>query len=153
MKIMPGAVELCKWLDVRGIPRGLITRNLKASVEHFHTHHLLPHLPFSPAIGRECGFAYKPSPEALLHICSIWGIAPTEAVFVGDSPKDDVSFSEYLSVQPDGSPAPSPSVCLSQSISSFVLSEYSLPQQSILWLVMIVGIVWRRLSAAEGRVL
>ena len=35
-------------------------------------------------------FAYKPSPEALLHICSVWGIAGEEAVFVGDSAKDDV---------------------------------------------------------------
>ena len=44
----------------------------------------------SPAIGRECGFAYKPSPEALLHICDVWGIVGEEAVFVGDSAKDDV---------------------------------------------------------------
>ena len=91
MKIMPGAAELCRWLDGRGVPRGLITRNLRSSVDHFHKHHLLPHLPFSPAIGRECGFAYKPSPESLLHICETWGIAPQEAVFIGDSPKDDVS--------------------------------------------------------------
>ena len=117
MKIMPGAAELCKWLDARGIPRGLITRNLKESVEHFHTHHLLPHLPFSPAIGRECGFAYKPSPEALLHICSVWGIAPQEAVFVGDSPKDDVSIFDHLSVRHSAS---SPSSRSSYSVGEFL---------------------------------
>ena len=93
MRIMSGAADLCRWLDGRGLPRGLVTRNLRSSVDHFHKHHLLPHLPFSPAIGRECGFAYKPSPESLLHICGVWGIPPRESVFIGDSPKDDVSSS------------------------------------------------------------
>jgi FMN phosphatase YigB (HAD superfamily) len=51
----------------------------------------------SPAIGRECGFAYKPSPEALLYICSVWGIAGEEAVFVGDSAKDDVRWTQHTS--------------------------------------------------------
>ena len=92
MKIMPGAADLCHWLDSRGLPRGLITRNLRSSVDYFHENHLIPHLPFNPAIGRECGYAYKPSPESLLHICSVWDILPEESVFIGDSPKDDVSF-------------------------------------------------------------
>ena len=43
---MPGAAELCGWLDSRGVPRGLLTRNVRASVEHFHANHLVPHAPF-----------------------------------------------------------------------------------------------------------
>ena len=47
--------------------------------------------------GRECGMALspalrpKPHPDALLHVCRQWDVAPHEAAFVGDSPKDDVS--------------------------------------------------------------
>ncbi|KAF8055985.1 haloacid dehalogenase-like hydrolase domain-containing protein [Scenedesmus sp. PABB004] len=89
MQAMPGLVELCSWLDGAGIPRGLITRNVLASVRYFHDHHL-PLPPFVPAISRECAHPYKPSPAALLHICSVWGIAPGEVVMVGDSKADDV---------------------------------------------------------------
>ncbi|GAX82530.1 hypothetical protein CEUSTIGMA_g9957.t1 [Chlamydomonas eustigma] len=92
MKLMPGAGELCNFLDSRHVPRGLITRNVKRGVDHFHQHHVTPlqlnH--FTPAITRECSFAYKPSPEALLHICETWGIKPSECIMVGDSVKDDV---------------------------------------------------------------
>ena len=44
-----------------------------------------------PAVGRECGFMFKPSPEALLHMCQTWGIAAGECIMIGDSAKDDVS--------------------------------------------------------------
>lgn len=126
MALMPGAMQLCAALDGMAIPRGLITRNVKRSVDYFHARHFSSHAasssssslrsigctisatssgvgssslttaallaakPFLPAISRECGFAYKPSPEALLHICGQWGISPAECAMVGDSPKDDV---------------------------------------------------------------
>lgn len=35
-------------------------------------------------------FPYKPSPEALIHICDTWGIPPSSVIMVGDSAKDDV---------------------------------------------------------------
>ncbi len=41
MKLMPGVPELCAFLDERRIPRGLITRNVKASVDFFHANHLV----------------------------------------------------------------------------------------------------------------
>ena len=69
--------------------RGLITRNVLRSVDHFHANHF-PLPAFLPAISRECGHPYKPSPAALLHICSSWGIHPTECIMIGDSAKDDV---------------------------------------------------------------
>lgn len=51
-------------------------------------HRLLPAglAPFSPALSREF-LPYKPSPDALIHICKSWGIAPQHAVMVGDSAK------------------------------------------------------------------
>ncbi|GBF95282.1 hypothetical protein Rsub_08313 [Raphidocelis subcapitata] len=92
MKLMPGLHELCEALDAAGVPRGLITRNVKSSVEYFHSNHLtsLNLSPFEPAISRECAFPYKPSPAALLHVAESWGVAPSEVVMVGDSPKDDI---------------------------------------------------------------
>jgi len=82
-------VDLCSYLDSKGLPRGLITRNILRSVHFFHEHHL-PLPPFLPAISRECEFPYKPSPEALLHICKTWGVDPGEVIMIGDSALDDV---------------------------------------------------------------
>jgi HAD superfamily hydrolase (TIGR01549 family) len=89
MQAMPGLLNLCKLLDELRVPRGLITRNVKRSIEYFHINHF-PLPPFIPAISRECEFPYKPSPAALIHICESWGIAPSQCVMVGDSAKDDV---------------------------------------------------------------
>ncbi|KXZ56885.1 hypothetical protein GPECTOR_1g799 [Gonium pectorale] len=88
MALMPGAQELCAFLDRQGLPRGLITRNVRRSVQHFHD--FLGLDPFAPAITRECEFPYKPSPAALQHIASSWGVSPGEVLMVGDSVKDDV---------------------------------------------------------------
>ncbi|EFJ41688.1 hypothetical protein VOLCADRAFT_84005 [Volvox carteri f. nagariensis] len=88
MALMPGALELCGFLDQRGIPRGLITRNVRRSVQHFHD--FLGLVPFKPAITRECEFPYKPSPAALQHIASSWGVEIGQVLMVGDSVQDDV---------------------------------------------------------------
>ena len=36
MQRMPGAARLGAFLDAKGLPRGLVTRNVQASVAHFH---------------------------------------------------------------------------------------------------------------------
>ncbi|KAI8476002.1 MAG: HAD-like domain-containing protein [Monoraphidium minutum] len=90
MKLMPGLHELCELLDSAGVPRGLITRNVRSSIEYFHDNHFTSARRFAPAISRECAFPYKPSPVALLHICEEWGVAPGEVIMVGDSAKDDI---------------------------------------------------------------
>jgi HAD superfamily hydrolase (TIGR01549 family) len=84
---MPGLVDLIALLDSAGLPRGLITRNVKSSVEYFHSNAFGHTSPFEPAISRECAFPYKPSPAALLHVCEQWGIPPSECIMVGDSAK------------------------------------------------------------------
>ncbi|WOL05129.1 haloacid dehalogenase-like hydrolase domain-containing protein [Canna indica] len=86
LQIMPGALELCRYLDSRKIRRGLITRNMKAAVDLFHQRFGLE---FVPALSREFR-PYKPDPAPLLHICSIWDIPPSEVLMIGDSLRDDV---------------------------------------------------------------
>ncbi|XP_059652584.1 haloacid dehalogenase-like hydrolase domain-containing protein At2g33255 isoform X2 [Cornus florida] len=48
LQIMPGASELCGFLDSRNIRRGLITRNVKAAVDLFHKR-------FGVACGKRAG--------------------------------------------------------------------------------------------------
>ncbi|KAF5204236.1 Haloacid dehalogenase-like hydrolase domain-containing protein [Thalictrum thalictroides] len=87
LQIMPGASELCGFLDSKQIRRGLITRNVKEAVDLFHVRFGTS---FSPALSREFR-PYKPSPDPLLHICSTWDVHPNEVMMVGDSLKDDVA--------------------------------------------------------------
>lgn len=85
---MPGTDKVTELLDSKGIPRGLITRNVLDSVHHLHQK-FFSHKPFDPALAR-CFTPFKPSPAGLLHICERWGIDPSESVMVGDSAKDDI---------------------------------------------------------------
>jgi len=86
--LMPGASEVAQTLDEIGIPRALVTRNAGTSVDVFHQS-IWTHAPFEPALSREFK-PYKPAPDALLHICKLWGCEPGEVIMVGDSAKDDV---------------------------------------------------------------
>lgn len=87
LQIMPGAQEICQFLDSQRIRRGLITRNVQDSVAFFHSRFGLNK--FEPALSREFT-PCKPSPAALLHICNAWGVQPSEVMMVGDSAADDV---------------------------------------------------------------
>ncbi|PIM98000.1 putative hydrolase (HAD superfamily) [Handroanthus impetiginosus] len=87
LQIMPGASELCGFLDSKNIRRGLITRNVKEAVDLFHQRFGMI---FSPALSREFR-PYKPDPAPLLHICSNWEVQPNEVMMIGDSLKDDVA--------------------------------------------------------------
>jgi phosphoglycolate phosphatase-like HAD superfamily hydrolase len=116
MRVMPHASSLGAFLDERDVPRGLVTRNVSASVDHFHAEHWgrpefghersskqgderrstsvsssgsLGLKPFSPALARDFR-PFKPAPDALLHICAAWGVPPSACAMVGDSAKDDV---------------------------------------------------------------
>ncbi|KAM7485340.1 hypothetical protein LguiA_001349 [Lonicera macranthoides] len=87
LQIMPGASELCGFLNSRNIRRGLITRNVKEAVDLFHQRFGMT---FFPALSREFR-PYKPDPAPLLHICTTWEVQPNEVMMVGDSLKDDVA--------------------------------------------------------------
>ncbi len=91
MQLAEGVARVCELLDERQIPRAILTRNSKDSLDYFHDR--LPGIQeFFPAVSRDCGFPPKPYPDALQHICDKgWGgMAPTEVIMIGDSPKDDV---------------------------------------------------------------
>ncbi|KAJ7979758.1 Haloacid dehalogenase-like hydrolase domain-containing protein [Quillaja saponaria] len=94
LQIMPGAAELCGYLDSKKLRRGLITRNVKSAVDLFHKRFGIT---FSPALSREFR-PYKPDPAPLLHICSAWEVQPNEVIMVGDSLKDDVACGKRAGV-------------------------------------------------------
>ena len=99
MKFNDGAGELCRYLDSQGVRRAVLTRNVERSVDAMH--HMLMERegvpPFFPAVARDTRLAgevdalpSKPAPDAILHICSLWGCNPFEVIFVGDSAADDI---------------------------------------------------------------
>ncbi|KAF8015902.1 hypothetical protein BT93_H1449 [Corymbia citriodora subsp. variegata] len=90
LQIMPGAAELCSFLDSKKL-RGLITRNMRSAVDLFHQRFGII---FSPALSREFR-PYKPDPAPLLHICSSWEVKPSEVLMIGDSLKDDVMCGKH----------------------------------------------------------
>ncbi|GAQ90232.1 hypothetical protein KFL_006160060 [Klebsormidium nitens] len=87
MEIMPGAKDLCDFLDQRNIWRGLVTRNVSSSVDHLHRK--MGITPFWPALARDF-LPFKPDPAPLLHICEAWKVQPSEVMIVGDSARDDI---------------------------------------------------------------
>ncbi|QDZ20995.1 haloacid dehalogenase-like domain-containing protein [Chloropicon primus] len=90
MKLARDVSAVCSFLDERNIPRAILTRNSRESLDYFHDR--LPNIPeFAPAVSRDCGFRPKPHPDALKHISeNVWGFSPTEVIMIGDSAKDDV---------------------------------------------------------------
>lgn len=91
MKLAQGVNRVCKLLDDTNVPRAILTRNSKDSLDYFHAR--LPDVSeFFPAVSRDCGFRPKPFPDALQHICQdVWGIPLNECIMIGDSAKDDVA--------------------------------------------------------------
>lgn len=89
LQLAQGLHELVEYLDSRGVPRAVLTRNRPPAVEALHRA-LAPAAPFVPALTREF-LPFKPDPAPLLHVAQIWGVAPGELVMVGDSPVDDVA--------------------------------------------------------------
>lgn len=100
MVLMEHVGELCHFLDQEGIPRAVLTRNVQRSVEVMHqklwdTHAVRE---FYPAVSRDTMSPFhdkeplpsKPSPDAIFHICNVWGCSPEQVIMVGDSAADDI---------------------------------------------------------------
>ena len=75
-----GCVELLGLLRERGIPHGILTRNMRVAVEHFCRRFGFR---FEGTYTREDG-PPKPSPAGVLHLCARFGVPPAEAITVGD---------------------------------------------------------------------
>jgi len=114
MVLMPGAVELGRWLHLHGVPFALVTRNTARTVDTLvgaWTEGGGP--PFDAVLSRdECsGLPPKPHPASLIQIASKWDIDLTtedpkgseggegnSVVMVGDSLRHDVAFGKAAGV-------------------------------------------------------
>jgi HAD superfamily hydrolase (TIGR01549 family) len=75
-----GVVEFFRWLDARGLPRAIVTRNSRKSVDI-----VLAKLGIRvEAVVTRDDAAPKPSPEPVLVACRRLDIAPAQGLFVGD---------------------------------------------------------------------
>jgi HAD superfamily hydrolase (TIGR01549 family) len=75
-----GAREVLEFLASRAVPCGLLTRNSRRSTERTLSKHGLR---FGITVTRDDGPA-KPRPEPLWKICDFLGVAPGQALMVGD---------------------------------------------------------------------
>src|SRR3954469_20738856 len=80
-EVLPGVVEFLDWLDSKSVRRAVLTRNSRAASTTALTRCRLSG--FDPVMSRDEG-PYKPQPDGLLHICTVWGLPPAEVLMVGD---------------------------------------------------------------------
>lgn len=82
-----GALDVLSFLESRGIPSGLVTRNSRRSTDRVLQKHRLS---FGIVVTREDAPA-KPRPEPLWMICEKLGVHPPHALMVGDFKFDIVA--------------------------------------------------------------
>lgn len=90
----PGLTELMTYLDSRGLPKAICTRNVPGPVDHLVTKFLSDCKPFDPIVTRELP-PPKPHPAGILHIAKSWGLVDQSGegdasglIMVGDSVDD-----------------------------------------------------------------
>lgn len=85
--LYPGVRECLAWLDAQGVPMAVVTNKPSAFVAPLLAEKgLLGH--FRWLVGGDTLPQQKPDPAALFHVMSQAGVAPHEALFVGDSRND-----------------------------------------------------------------
>jgi HAD superfamily hydrolase (TIGR01509 family) len=77
---MDGILPFLQWMDARDLRRGLVTRNSRKSVDRVLARLCLR---FDAVVTREDA-PPKPAPEPVWLACRRMGLAPSEALFVGD---------------------------------------------------------------------
>jgi HAD superfamily hydrolase (TIGR01549 family) len=80
-EVLPGVPEFLAWLDSRNVRRAVLTRNSRAASAAALARCRLT--AFDPVMSRDDG-PYKPQPDGLLYICTVWGLRPAEVLMVGD---------------------------------------------------------------------
>ncbi|KAJ1660879.1 hypothetical protein IWQ61_000234 [Dispira simplex] len=95
MRLQPGLPELLQFLAHHKIPRAILTRNNRQSVDHMLQQVMTPHhngqpqvFSFHPIVTRDFQ-PVKPEPAPLYHIAACWGVRPEELIMVGDH-RDDL---------------------------------------------------------------
>lgn len=83
----PGVVELCQKVVDAGANNFIVSHRRKPSLYRLLTEHgLLAY--FQEIITPEDGFPKKPAPDSILHLLTKYGIAPNEALLIGDRDVD-----------------------------------------------------------------
>lgn len=85
--LMAGVSDLLRDLGEKGVRIGVVTNKPDAATRNLLEHFRLLDL-MAVVVGGDAGPALKPEPGLLIHACEALGIAPADAVFVGDSEND-----------------------------------------------------------------
>ena len=83
----PGIPELLRELQAEGILLAVTSNKFQEGTERL-VRTLFPDIRFAAVLGDRPGFPLKPSPEIVEEVLARTGIAPEEALLVGDSPTD-----------------------------------------------------------------
>lgn len=84
--VQPGLASLFEHLELTGLRRGIITRNNRASLNHFLD--LVPHTFDADCVLDRSFLPPKPSSRPLQHILDKWQLHPSAVLMVGDSIDD-----------------------------------------------------------------
>lgn len=86
--LMPGTVEALQALHAAGAAMALVTNKPDFAIAEILSHFGLSRY-FPVIVGGDAGVPHKPAPDMLfLALERLGGVAPVDAVFVGDSPAD-----------------------------------------------------------------
>ena len=85
--LYPGVIETLEQLQDKGWLLGMATNKLECFTRPL-LHEFLPTIKFGAIVGGDTLASAKPDPGPLLHIARVLGIAPTQALMVGDSITD-----------------------------------------------------------------
>ena len=83
----PGIPELLADLHARGIRLAVASNKFQAGTERL-IRRFFPGIPFVAILGDRPGSPLKPSPEIVREVLAAAGLAPQDALLVGDSPTD-----------------------------------------------------------------
>jgi putative hydrolase of the HAD superfamily len=100
VRAKPGAVELLETLRARGYRVGLISNTIWPGELHLEDLAAIGVLPFleHTIFSGDLGI-WKPNPAIFEHMLSALEVAPAEAVFVGDSPRDDIAGAQRVGMR------------------------------------------------------
>ncbi|SDU02868.1 phosphoglycolate phosphatase [Stappia sp. ES.058] len=84
---MPGAAAAAAWLRQRGHRLAVVTNKPEAFAREIVKHFGFE-TAFTVVVGGDTCATRKPDPEMLFHACRELGVAPEDAILVGDSPAD-----------------------------------------------------------------
>ena len=83
----PGIPELLEALHARGVRLAVASNKFQEGTEYL-VQRFFPGIPFVAMLGKRPGWPLKPAPEIVQDVLARAGVAPEDALMVGDSPTD-----------------------------------------------------------------